>query len=164
MSLLNGARNSLSSRTIFKVRWLCLGQLHRSRAQGATSVHDVGSVVVPVVVWLPGNIGRQLPCSSPKLAGDGTMTRPASCDGCGTSVRGGCGTDRLASTGPPAHVSSHSGAAKITHLSSLEPRGLGVRRRVWLGHCRVDVEVASGGLSSRRDRSEVRPTKHGVGH
>jgi len=53
MSLLNGARNSLSSRTSFNVRWLCLGQ-SGAPAQGKMSVHDVGAIVVPLVVWLPG--------------------------------------------------------------------------------------------------------------
>lgn len=97
-------------------------------------------------LWSFGSLASVSCRAPPKLAGDGTMTRPGSCDRCGTSVRGVFGTGGLASTGPPGHVSSSCRVATITHLSSLEPRGLRVRR-TWLGHCRGGV--ASGGLRSR---------------
>lgn len=97
-------------------------------------------------LWSFGSLASVSCHGPPKLAGDGTMTRPGSCDRCGTSVRGVFGTGGLASTGPPGHVSSSCRVATITHLSSLEPRGLRVRR-IWLGHCRGGV--ASGGLRSR---------------
>lgn len=111
-------------------------------------------------LWSFGSLASISCHVPPKLAGDGTMTRPGSYDRCGTSGRGVFGTGGLASTGPPGRVSSLWRVSKITHLSSLEPRGFGIRH-IWFCHFRVDVEVASGGLAStrnKRGKSEDRQT------